>query len=139
MKKILILTFSLLMLCATSFADNWQWVKSTDTLTISVNKEQIYKNNNVYTGWAQMIAAEYARKTYNGQTIAKAIIKCSFTTISTGDMINILAQRCYDERGNLIYSDNTSNGWEPITPGTGGDAMYQKIRELYDSKHPSNN
>lgn len=135
MKKILLLTIFLLSFCATSFADNWQWIESTDTLTISVNTEQSYKNNNIYTGWIQIVPVEYARNTYKGKPVAKIILKCSFKTTPTGNMMNIHEVFAYDDRGNFLDSDKYGKGWESITPESGGETMYKAVRDVYNNKN----
>lgn len=129
-KRILILVMSLLCLCSSAFATNWQWVDSSDKMTISLNTDNITRINNIYTAWFRFVYVDYAQPTERGQKVKYFLERESIQKTETGDQHRTLEIILYDSQGNVIDRSNKAGNWESIIPGSFGETMFKKVLEV---------
>lgn len=131
MKKILLLVSLILMLCSSiGYAANWQWVASTDKLTMSLNTEDILRVNGEYIAWTQIKVIEYAQYVENGQKIAVRLEKLGFKKTETGNEFRLLEYCEYNKDGNLVKSGKGDMQWDSIPPNSLAEGVFKKVLEI---------
>lgn len=128
MKKILLTLGLLTITVLPVLAANWVILNPTEALyldTTSISKYNFYGRNNIYSMWTKNLNnnshSDLKSTTSFNSFMGMHLIDCNTkeTTIKSGTW--------YDSNGQNIQSitiDNYQLKWEPIIPGSVGEAMY---------------
>lgn len=130
----LLFAFAVFVTCSLSAltvnAADWQVIDEGQGVKIELNADNITRVNGVYTAWVRNIYQAEKQELSNGQKVAMVMEKFSLRTTNSGDEFKSIEFYEYNPNGDLIKKLNGTNNWESIIPGTLGETIYDKVKEL---------
>jgi len=157
MKKILYSTFitilTLFIFPSTSYASNWTWFYSTDTVCCYIDDDSISIYKDTLLG---NIASSWVKKVYNSEGVQeeiadrnkfnfptngyeyldKSVSRVEFYTKNSNKYMRILGSTYYDVNGDILDSwYNQHSDWFLVVPDTIGYRMCQSTYDLLNAKY----
>lgn len=130
----LLFAFAIFVTCTisslTASAADWQEVINSKDMRIELNADNITRVNGVYTAWIRYFYPENKQEVYDGKKIAVIMEKFNARTTENGDEFKSIEFFEYTLEGDYIRKLEGNNTWESIIPGSYGEAIYNKIKEI---------
>lgn len=145
MKKIILilsLCLSLLGLSSITYAAEWEWITSTDVMTVSFDKDSIRKSeDDKYFAWikyeyTESKGAKISDDLKLAEPISYQLHRLEFDY--KNESIKTQSVVTYDKNGTTLanYTDKYSlNHFEPIIPGSVGEAIFYATFAEYQNKY----
>jgi hypothetical protein len=145
MKKIittLLFCLAVFIMSPISYAADWQWISSTDVMTVSFDKDSIRKSErNKYFVWIKFEFTESEGiKQSNNLKLAKPIsyqlIRFEFDYKNESNRLQTLVVYGKDGTSLANYTDKYSvEQFEPIIPGSTGEEIFYVTFAEYQNKY----
>lgn len=130
----LLFAFAIFMTCTvsslTANAADWQELGTNNDVKISINADNITRVNGVYTVWLRSTYPEDKQPLKNGQKMEMQLEKLAFRTTESGDEWQLVEIYQYNTEGKVIQQLDGDSSWDSIVPGTLGEAVYDKVKEI---------
>lgn len=145
MKKIILilsLCLSLLGLSSITYAAEWEWITSTDVMTVSFDKDSVRKSkNDRYFAWIKFELTESegikeSKRIKLAEPTSSELRRFEFDY--KNESIRIQSIVVYDKKGTVLssYTDKYSlERFEPIIPGSIGEAIFYVTFAEYQNKY----
>lgn len=111
-------------------AADWQIIDEGKGIKIELNADNITRVNGVYTAWIRTLYQDDKQETSNGQKVAMVMEKFNLRTTESGNEFKSIEFYEYNPQGDLIQKLNGDNVWESVVPGTLGETIYDKVKEV---------
>jgi len=136
-KLFMVLSLTVLFLANISVvnAANWQWVRSNNKVTMTMDMNSISKNNDIYTVWVQLKYV-YLNKYVNNKRIDHTTEEWKYLKGSSGYMVSVARVLAYGE-GELLYDRTYNTDPKDVVPGSFGETILNKILQQHTVKDMS--
>lgn len=128
MKKLFFLLSMVVYFALSSVAGaaNWQWVASSDNMTLTVDTDSITKDDGIYSFWLQYKYADFTNEKISGERIDYIKIQSKLKNTQNGYEIMDVIAYAYNSAGNPLYK-YPSNPWQSVIPGTFSEKVKNKV------------
>jgi hypothetical protein len=135
MRKLLLTVFALVLMSASCFAANWEWIGSDekigvfydkDSIVFDMSKDKITNRDKCFV-WVKLVYDKaFAQKRFKDNTAA-SLEHWGFD-LANNQMLE--GERLYyDDSGQLIEKIKSTQKWADVIPDTYGEAVKEKVQQ----------